>query len=158
MWVHVCLCCFCLFSRVPLCVSRSVVLSFPAVSHVFYLQRQAWSRESGSPDWPPGGEVCSLQMCTCLRPPSAVNRVNDCNPVTSLMNTCTGVCTGVCMCVSYLRDESAGHLEQVFSDSQVKGGVSTLLFRCVNFGSALHQQTEAALAIPPHSQVQRMKT
>ncbi len=64
----------------------------------------------------------------------------------------------VCVCVSYLCDESAGHFEQVFSDGQVEGSVSTLLLRCVDFGSALHQQTEAALVVPPHRQVERMKT
>lgn len=53
----------------------------------------------------------------------------------------------------YLGDEQAGHLEQVFSDGQVEGGVPALLLRLVYFGSALHQQTQAALAVPPHSQV-----
>ena len=62
------------------------------------------------------------------------------------------------MCGRYLCDQSAGHLEQVLSDGQVKGRVSTLVLRCVDFGSALHQQTEAALAVPPHSQVERMET
>lgn len=60
--------------------------------------------------------------------------------------------------VSYLRDESADHLEQVLSHSQVEDGISALLLRCVDFCSALNQQAEAALAVPPHSQVERMKT
>lgn len=60
--------------------------------------------------------------------------------------------------MSYLCDESAGHLEQVFPHGQVEGGVSTLLLRCVDFGSALHEEAEAALAVPPHGQVERMET
>lgn len=59
--------------------------------------------------------------------------------------------------MSYLRDERAGHLEQVLSDGQVEGGVSALLLRRVDLGSALHQQAEAALAVPPHRQVERVK-
>lgn len=58
----------------------------------------------------------------------------------------------------YLCDQRAGHLEQVLLHSQVEGRVSALLLRCVDFSSALHQQAEAALAIPPHGQVERMKT
>lgn len=64
----------------------------------------------------------------------------------------------MCVCVSYLCDQSTGHLEQVLSDGQVEGSVPTLLLRCVDFGSALHQQAEAALAVPPHRQVERVET
>lgn len=58
----------------------------------------------------------------------------------------------------YLRDEGADHLEQVLSHSQVEDSISALLLRCVDFCSALNQQAEAALAVPPHSQVERMET
>lgn len=58
----------------------------------------------------------------------------------------------------YLCDQRAGHLEQVLLHSQVEGSVSALLLRCVDFSSALHQQAEAALTIPPHGKVERMKT
>lgn len=58
----------------------------------------------------------------------------------------------------YLCDQRAGHLEQVLLHSQVEGSASALLLSCVDFSSALHQQAEAALSIPPHSEVERMKT
>lgn len=57
-----------------------------------------------------------------------------------------------------LCDQRAGHLEQVLPHSQVEGGVPTLLLRGIDFGSALHQQAEAALTVPPHGEVERMKT
>lgn len=58
----------------------------------------------------------------------------------------------------YLCDQRAGHLEQVLPHGHVEGGVSALPLGCVDFGSALHQQAEAALAVPPHGEVERMKT
>lgn len=58
----------------------------------------------------------------------------------------------------YLCEQRAGHLEKVLLHSQVERSVSALLLRGVDFSPALHQQAEAALAIPPHGEVERMKT
>lgn len=69
-----------------------------------------------------------------------------------------GVMVTSLVCLWYLCDQRAGHLEQVLPHGQVEGGVSALPLRCVDFGSALHQQAEAALAVPPHGEVERMKT
>ena len=60
--------------------------------------------------------------------------------------------------MSYLCDERAGHLEQVLPDGQVEGSISALLLGRVDLGSALHQQAEAALAVPPDCQVERVET
>lgn len=64
-----------------------------------------------------------------------------------------GINVGLQLC-----DERARHFEQVFSDGKVEGAVSTLLLWGIDLGSALHQQTEAALTIPPHRQVKWVET
>lgn len=58
----------------------------------------------------------------------------------------------------YLCDESAGHFEEVLSNSQVEGGASTLLLRGVDLSPAFHQQTQTALSSLTDSQVERMET
>lgn len=60
--------------------------------------------------------------------------------------------------VWYLCDQRAGHFKEVLLHSQVEGSVSALLLWGVDFSAALHQQAEAALPIPPHGKVERMKT
>lgn len=59
---------------------------------------------------------------------------------------------------AYLSDERAGHFEQVLSNGQVQRRVPALQLGGVDLGSALYQQAEAALAVPPDGQVKRLQT
>lgn len=115
-----------------------------------HLLRSAWSRAWGSPGWQQGAAACFLQTCRRWCPPSAADawwRVRG----------------GAKRCcdlweASYLCDECTGDFEEVFSHSQVERRVPALLLRGVNLSPALDQQAQAALAVPPHGQVQRLQT